>query len=72
MDGIALGQDGKPKLCVGQLPGRKRPSLYFWDPMDIRVLATFRGEDQAADVVRFFEGMIGAKVVLDAKADPDA
>ena len=27
---FAIGQDGKPKLCVGALPGRKRPSLYFW------------------------------------------
>lgn len=45
------------KLCIGMLPGRKRPSLYFWTALDIRVLASFRDEGAARDLERFFERM---------------
>lgn len=62
-DDIAIGQDGKPKLCVGTLPGRKRPSLYLWTALDITTLATFRNQEAADSASRFLRGMIGARVV---------
>jgi hypothetical protein len=60
---ICIGQDGKPKLCVGKLPGRKRPSLYMWTPMGIYPLASFKDEASASEATRFIEGMIGARLV---------
>lgn len=60
---IAIGQDGKRKLCVGRLPGRKRPSLYLWDPMLITPLATFKNDAAAEQAETFLAGMIGARVV---------
>jgi len=68
---IAIGQDGKPKLCVGQLPGRSRPSLYLWEPMCITTLASFRNEWAAERAISFLEGMVGARVV-DGDASPGA
>ena len=70
--GISLGQDGKRKLCVGQLPGRKRPSLYFWDPLGIYVLAHFKDDSAADDVEKFFLGADGAKITVEGVSDePD-
>ena len=60
---ISIGQDGKPKLCVGQLPGRKRPSLYLWTAMDIRTLASFKSQAAADEAIKFLEGMVGCKIV---------
>ena len=62
MMSVAIGQDGKQKLCVGNLPGRKHPSLYLWTPMDIVVLASFSSDGAAAQAERFIRGMAGARV----------
>ena len=62
--GISIGQDGKTKLCIGILPGRKRPSLYFWDALDIRVLASFQNDSAAEAVESFILNMDGAKVAV--------
>ena len=59
---FAIGQDGKPKLCVGALPGRKRPSLYLWTALDIIPLASFRNQKAADIVVRFLIDMIDARI----------
>ena len=63
--GISIGQDGKRKLCVGQLPGRARPSLYLCDPMGIQPLASFKSDDAAHEVEKFLLGMVGARVVFE-------
>jgi hypothetical protein len=63
--GIAIGQDGKRKLCVGKLPGRARPSLYLWDALGITTLASFRDESAAKQAEAFLEGMIGARIIWD-------
>lgn len=68
--GIAIGRDGEPKLCVGTLPGRKRPSLYLWHPLGIRVLASFRNEAAAETVERFIESLAGAHIVNDLGETP--
>ena len=60
---FGIGQDHGRKLCIGKLPGRKRPSLYLWDPIMIATLATFRSDDAAEEAERFFRSMIGARVV---------
>lgn len=62
---IAIGRDGKRKLCVGQLPGRARPSLYLWDAMGITTLASFRSEEAAQQAEAFFASMIGARITDD-------
>lgn len=58
------------RLCVGQLPGRKLPSLYFWDPLGIRTLASFRSEAAAQEAEDFLLSMIGHRVV-DERAEDD-
>ena len=60
---ISIGRGGKAKLCVGQLPGRKRPSLYLWTAMDIRTLASFKSQAAADEAVSFLESMIGGKII---------
>ena len=60
---LGIGQDGKPTLCIGLVPGRKRPCLYFWSAVEIRVLASFNSDESAEAVKDFIEGMMGAKVV---------
>ena len=60
---MRIGQDGKPQLCVGMLPGRARPSLYLWTALDIRPLATFRSLGAAEECADFLLGMVGARVV---------
>jgi hypothetical protein len=47
------------------LPGRKRPSLYFWDLFLITPLASFKDDASADAVSRFFLNMAGARVVSD-------
>ena len=61
------------RLCIGRLPGRKRPCLYFWDPFGIRVVASFASEDAAADVESFWESGAneGARLVWDVPS-PDS
>ena len=61
-ESLCIGQDGKPMLCVGRVPGRKRPCLYFWSAIEIRVLASFNSDESAEEVKVFIEGMMGAKV----------
>ena len=63
--GISIGHDGNQRLCVGQLPGRARPSLYVWDPMSIQTLASFKSEDAAHEVERFFRAMDGKRIVFE-------
>ena len=60
---ISIGQDGKTKLCVGKLPRRKRPSLYLWTPMSIKVLASFTSDRTAEQAESFIEGMVGYRLV---------
>lgn len=69
---LGIGQDGKRKLVVGALPGRKRQQLYFWDPMGIWTLATFKDDNAAEAAKRFLEGMIGARIVRDDAPPPNA
>jgi hypothetical protein len=71
MQSICLGQDGKPKLCVGHLPGRARPSLYMLDPFVIQVLASFSSVAAAEQAKRFFKGMIGSRVIDESEEDRD-
>ena len=65
---VCLGQDGKPKLCIGKLPGRKRQSLYMWDPLNIVVLASFSSDGAAAQAEQFIRGMAGARVYEEEQA----
>lgn len=70
--GLAVGQSGTRQLVVGTLPGRKRQQLYFWDPMGIWTLATFKDDNAAEATKRFLEGMIGARIVRGDTPTPTA
>ena len=62
---ISFGPVGGRRLCIGPLPGRVRPCIYFWDPLTIRVLGSFRSDDACADAVRFLAHMVGKRIVWD-------
>lgn len=53
------------RLCIGKLPGRKRPCLYLWDALGIRVVAFFADQAAADATERFLEGCAndGARMV---------
>ncbi len=46
-------------LCVGMVPGRKRPSLYLQRGGTLFVLASFRDDGAAGEAVDFFESLSG-------------
>ena len=46
MGGITARIGREPwSLCVGNLPGRKKPMLYWYDGMVIETCASFRDEN---------------------------
>ena len=42
-------------LCVGNLPGRKKPMLYWYDGMVIETCASFRDENEARRFAAWLE-----------------
>ena len=62
---ISFGPVGGRRLCIGPLPGRVRPCVYFWDPLAIRVLGSFQSLDACTEVVRFLAQMVGKRIVWD-------
>lgn len=66
---IRIGRGAGPYLAVGMLPGRKRPSLYWWTALEIRPIATFVNVQAAEDVAKFFEDLVGARITMDAEGE---
>lgn len=51
---LTLERNGQ-RLCLGMLPDRKKPCLYFWNAMEIRIVASFQDEDSMKMVEDFLE-----------------
>ena len=47
------------KLCIGYLPGRQNPALYFDGPHGITLLAYFKEELRAEECIEWLQNVFG-------------
>ena len=56
MEGITARIGQEPwALCVGNLPGRKKPMLYWYSGIEVETCASFRNEAEAKRFAAWLE-----------------